>query len=191
VSARADDTIAAIATAPGGGIGIVRLSGRLAEPIVASLVRPWPQGRPPSHKLLLGWAHDPASGERIDQVLACVMRAPRSFTGEDVAELQAHGGARLLARLLEAVLARGARLAEPGEFTRRAFEHGRIDLTRAEAVAQLIAARSDRALAAAQSLAGGALAAEVGAIRAAVARSIAADSITSTYSHPLYQRAAG
>ena len=71
---------------------------------------------------MLGWAHDPRTGERIDQVLACVMRAPRSYTGEDVAELHGHGGARVLGQLLDAVLAQGARPAQPGEFTRRAFE---------------------------------------------------------------------
>jgi tRNA modification GTPase len=167
------DTIAAIATATGGGIGVVRVSGPHAEAIVAQVVRPWPSKRVPSHQLRLGWACDPKTGERIDQVMACVMRAPRSYTGEDVAELQGHGGARLMQQLLEAVLAAGARLAEPGEFTRRAFEHGRIDLTRAEGVAALVAARSSKALAAAQALAGGALEREIAAIRSALVRALA------------------
>jgi tRNA modification GTPase len=167
------DTICAIATATGGGVGIVRISGPHAEAIVASVVRPWPRARPQSHKMILGWAHDPRTGERIDQVLACVMRAPRSYTGEDVAELHGHGGARVLERLLDAAMAQGARAAQPGEFTRRAFENGRLDLTRAEAVAELIAARSDRALAAARALAGGALEKEVIAIRGALVRALA------------------
>jgi tRNA modification GTPase len=167
------DTIAAIATGVGGGIGIVRISGPRAEAIVAQLVQPWPKSRPPTHKLLLGKVRDPATGEVIDEVLATVMRAPRSYTGEDVAELQGHGGARVLQRVLDCVIAAGARQAEPGEFTRRAFEAGRIDLTRAEAVAQLIAARSDRALKAAQALAGGALEKEVRALRGEIVHALA------------------
>jgi tRNA modification GTPase len=157
-------TIAAIATGLGGGIGIVRLSGPLAEPILAALVRPWPK-RAPSHKLHLGQAHDPLSGERIDEVLAVVMRAPSSYTGEDVVEIHGHGGQLVMERILAAALAAGAKLAQPGEFTRRAFEAGRIDLTRAEAVAQLIGARSDRALRAAQSLHEGALETAIRAAR--------------------------
>jgi tRNA modification GTPase len=145
----------------GGGIGIVRLSGPLAEPILAALVRPWPpqgQGKKaPSHKLHLTNAYDPVTGERIDEVLAVVMRKPRSYTGEDVAEIHGHGGRLVMERVLQAAVAAGAKLAQPGEFTRRAFEAGRIDLTRAEAVAQLIGARSDKALRAAQALHQGAL----------------------------------
>lgn len=152
----ARETIAAIATAVGGGIGIVRLSGSRAGEIVGKLVRPWPQ-RPQTHKLQRGDVHDPATGERIDEVLAVVMRQPHSYTGEDVAELQGHGGALVMQRVLQAALAAGARMAEPGEFTRRAFEAGRIDLSRAEAVAALIGARSDKALRAAQAMSGGAL----------------------------------
>jgi tRNA modification GTPase len=156
VSPSKSSTIAAIATGLGGGIGIVRLSGPLAEPILAALMRPWPK-KAPSHKLHLGDAFDPLTGERIDQVLAVVMRKPRSYTGEDIAEIHGHGGRLVMERILAAAVAAGARLAQPGEFTRRAFEAGRIDLTRAEAVAQLIGARSDRALRAAQSLHEGAL----------------------------------
>ena len=170
---KARETIAAIATGVGGGIGIVRLSGPQAEPIIAGLVTPWPKSRPPTHKLHFGRVRDPATGEIVDEVLACVMRAPRSYTGEDVAELHAHGGARMMQRLLELVLAAGARLAEPGEFTRRAFEAGRLDLTRAEAVAELIAARTDRALAAARSLHSGALEKEVRGLRSELVRALA------------------
>jgi tRNA modification GTPase len=101
------------------------------------------------------------------------MRAPRSYTGEDAAELHAHGGARVLQRILDAVLAAGARMAEPGEFTRRAFEAGKLDLTRAEAVAELIAARTDRALSAARALLSGELEREVRAIRQELIRALA------------------
>lgn len=158
------DTIAAIATAPGGGIGIVRLSGPRAAEIVGRLARPWPP-RPQSHKLQRAVVHDPATGARIDEVLAVVMRGPKSYTGEDVAELQGHGGPLVLQRVLQAALDAGARLAEPGEFTRRAFEAGRIDLSRAEAVAALIGARSERALRAAQAMNAGALAERIARLR--------------------------
>ena len=158
------DTIAAIATAVGGGIGIVRLSGPRAAEIVGKMVRPWP-GKPQSHKLQRTVAYDLRTSERIDEVLAVVMRAPKSYTGEDVAELQGHGGPLVMQRLLEAVLVAGARMAEPGEFTRRAFEAGRIDLTRAESVAALIGARGERALRAAQAMNAGALAERIVRLR--------------------------
>ncbi|HEX6838549.1 MAG TPA: tRNA uridine-5-carboxymethylaminomethyl(34) synthesis GTPase MnmE [Polyangia bacterium] len=158
------DTIAAIATAVGGGIGIVRLSGPRAAEIIGKMVRPWP-AKPQSHKLQRTIAYDLATSERIDEVLAVVMRAPKSYTGEDVAELQGHGGALVTQRLLQAVLAAGARMAEPGEFTRRAFEAGRIDLSRAESVAALIGARGERALRAAQAMNAGALAERIVRLR--------------------------
>jgi tRNA modification GTPase len=160
------DTIAAIATPPGsGGVGIVRLSGPMAAQILETLIgRP----APPDRQFVHGMAREPASGERLDEVLAVVMRAPRSYTGEDVAEIHGHGGALNLARLLRAALSAGARAAEPGEFTRRAFENGRLDLTRAEAVVSVIGAASERALRAAQATLGGGLAARVGALRASV-----------------------
>jgi tRNA modification GTPase len=160
-SAEARDTIAAIATAVGGGIGVIRISGPRAEAILAALIRPWPhqKTRAPSHKLVHGHVVDPITGEKIDEVLSVVMRGPHSYTAEDVAEIHGHGGPRVLQRVLEVVCRAGARMAEAGEFTRRAFELGRIDLTQAEAVAAIVAARSDRALKAAQRI----LAGEVGA----------------------------
>src|SRR5262245_44223175 len=114
------DTIAAIATATGGGIGIVRISGPDALAVGARVARPWPEA-PDSHRM---WRAQAAG----DQVLCVVMRAPRSYTGEDVVELHGHGGALSLERLLGAAVAAGARVAEPGEFTKRAFLHGRLDL---------------------------------------------------------------
>lgn len=139
-----NDTIAAIATAPGsGGIGIVRVSGDAARlvleclfsPIRADVAgfRPWMLHR--------GKIKD-AQGRMLDDALAVFMPGPKTFTGEDVVELQCHGGPVLLAAVLEACLESGARLAERGEFTRRAFLNGRMDLTQAEAVAEMIAAPS-------------------------------------------------
>jgi tRNA modification GTPase len=168
----ARETIAAIATPAGGGIGIVRISGPLAEDIVRRLVVPFP-AKAQSHKLHLAKLKDPSTGEVIDEVLAVIMRRPRSYTGEDVAELHAHGGPRVLERVLDAVLRVGARQAEPGEFTRRAFEAGRIDLSRAEAIAEVIAARSDRALRAARQILDGKLADAIGAARQALVLALA------------------
>lgn len=157
-----DDTIAAIATAAGpGGVGIVRLSGPRAIEIVAEVLGIAPAEL--DRTVRVGWARDPA-GERIDQVIAFAMRAPSSFTGEDVAELQGHGGAYNLDRLLDGVVARGARIAEPGEFTRRAVANHKLDLLRAEALLEVIHAGSERALRLAQANLGGALGIEVAAL---------------------------
>lgn len=139
-----DDTIAAIATPPGaGGIGIVRLSGPRARLILARLFVPRrPRPDFPSHLLLHGTVRTLA-GEALDEVLAVLMRAPHSYTREDVVEFQCHGGFQVLDDVLRQVLAAGARLALPGEFTRRAFLNGRLDLTQAEAVIDLIEARGN------------------------------------------------
>ena len=140
------DTIAAIATAPGqGGVGIVRLSGTEAERILTEVFRPAGKSSAPliSHMLTYGYVMD--KGEKVDECMAVIMRAPRSYTREDVCELQTHGGSYTCQKVLEICLAHGARLAEPGEFTRRAFLNGRIDLSQAEAVMSLIAARGQQA----------------------------------------------
>lgn len=149
------ETIAAIATASGvGGVGIVRVSGPDAVRIVAATLGIEPEllGR----EVRVAWAYD-TRGTRLDQVIAFAMRAPASFTGEDVAELHGHGGSHNLDRLLAAVLDRGARVAEPGEFTRRAVENGKLDLVRAEALLQVLHAGSERALRIAQANLGGRL----------------------------------
>ena len=139
-----NDTIAAIATAPGqGGVGIVRLSGPEAEAILLRVFRPAGKAALTSHLLTYGHAYD--GEETIDECMAVVMRAPRSYTRENVAELQLHGGSYTVQRVLALCLREGARLAEPGEFTRRAFLNGRIDLSQAEAVMSLIASRGDQA----------------------------------------------
>lgn len=139
-----DDTIAAVATAPGtGGVGIVRISGTAAAEVLMRVFRPAGARTAVSEpwKLLRGRVVG-AQGAVLDDALAVFMPGPRTFTGEDVAELHCHGGVALLAAVLDEVCTAGARLAERGEFTRRAFLHGRMDLSQAEAVAELIAAPS-------------------------------------------------
>ncbi len=141
-----NDTIAAIATPPGiGGIGVIRVSGPEAFAFVHPLLRQ-PGGRtdiPPSHLLTYGQIVDPATEEIVDEVLAAFMRAPRTYTREDVVEIQGHGGPLVLQRILRLVLAQGARMANPGEFTLRAFLNGRLDLAQAEAVMDLIDAQTE------------------------------------------------
>jgi tRNA modification GTPase len=141
------DTIAAIATAPGeGGVAIVRISGVDAEALAAKIFAR-PQGRNGklrSHRLYHGKIYNPATERAIDEVLLTVMRGPHSYTGEDVVEIHGHGGAFLARQILGLVLGQGARQAEPGEFTKRAFLNGRLDLAQAEAVLDLIRARTDK-----------------------------------------------
>jgi len=140
------DTIAAIATAAGAaGVGIVRLSGPRARAIAGTLTGATLRARHAHHVRFLD-----ADGAAIDDGIALWFRAPRSYTGEDVVELQAHGSPVLLAQLLRRCLALGARMARPGEFTERAFLEGRLDLAQAEAVADLIHAGSEAAARAAR-----------------------------------------
>ncbi|HEX6796353.1 MAG TPA: tRNA uridine-5-carboxymethylaminomethyl(34) synthesis GTPase MnmE [Ktedonobacterales bacterium] len=165
-----DDTIAAIATPPGaGGIGIVRISGPDAFAIGLWLFRAadhaYRETPPPSHLLTYGHAIEPQSGEALDEVLAAFMRAPRTYTREDVVELHAHGGPLLLRHILAAALAAGARAARPGEMTLRAFLHGRLDLAQAEAVMALINAESDAGRRLALRQLEGALSAAIGRAR--------------------------
>ena len=140
-------TIAAIATARGeGGIAIVRVSGGEAERILAAAFVPAGKVKTlASHRLYFGHAVDERGGV-IDEVMAVLMRAPRSYTREDVAEIQCHGGGAAAAQVLRRVLALGAVPAAPGEFTRRAFENGRLDLSEAEAVMGVVSAGSEAAL---------------------------------------------
>ena len=133
-----DDTIVAISTPPGrGGLGVVRLSGTLAVEIATRLIRLW---TPPleTQRATLGTFAEMESGRELDQVVVTCFRAPHSYTTEDVVEISCHGAPVVLRYLVERCLAEGARAAEPGEFTLRAFLHGRIDLTQAEAVRDLI-----------------------------------------------------
>jgi len=149
ISTLRDDTIVAISTPPGeGGIGIVRMSGPDALKI-ANAIFYSPKGIRPScsesHRLHYGFIIDPHSGERIDEVLLSVMRAPHTYTREDMVEINCHGGYLVLRRVLELTIRQGARPAMPGEFTMRAFLNGRIDLTQAEAVLDLIKAKTEEA----------------------------------------------
>ncbi len=144
------DTIAAISTPMGeGAIAIVRLSGSEALKIATSIFRA-PSNEPlneqPSHTIHYGHLVDPETDQVVEEVMVSVMKAPKTFTREDVVEINSHGGIVAVNRVLELVLAQGARLAEPGEFTKRAFLHGRIDLSQAEAVMDLIRAKTDRAM---------------------------------------------
>ena len=152
------DTIAAIATAPGqGGVAIVRLSGPDAEAILMRLFRPARRGLTALTSHLLTYGHILDGDAPLDECMAVLMRAPRSYTREDVAELQLHGGSYIAQRVLALCLRCGARLAGPGEFTRRAFLNGRVDLSQAEAVMALIAAQGEQAhRAAMHQLSGGA-----------------------------------
>jgi tRNA modification GTPase len=142
-----DDTIAAISTPIGqGGIGIVRMSGPKSLIIAERIFRPGKAGNISalvSHSMTYGHAIDPADGSIIDEVLVSIMRSPNSYTKEDVVEINCHGGMISVRRLIEVTVSQGARLAEPGEFTKRAFLHGRINLSQAEAVFDLISARTD------------------------------------------------
>jgi tRNA modification GTPase len=155
-----EDTIAAIATPPGeGGIAIIRISGAGAENIATKIFARahGRNGRLASHRLYHGAIHDPKTNGMVDEVLLAIMRKPRSYTGEDVVEIHCHGGAFLVRKILGVALAQGARQAEPGEFTKRAFLNGRMDLSQAEAVLDLIRARTDKSAQLALSQVGGEL----------------------------------
>lgn len=139
------DTIVAIATPPGqGAVGVVRISGGKAGRLIESVWQPLKRDakrKLEPRQLTLGWAM--SKGKKIDQALAVFMPAPHSYTGEDVAELQTHGGEAVTQAVLSACLESGARLAEPGEFTKRAFINGKIDLVQAEAVLDLVQSENE------------------------------------------------
>ncbi|MGC9197172.1 MAG: tRNA uridine-5-carboxymethylaminomethyl(34) synthesis GTPase MnmE [Syntrophobacteraceae bacterium] len=142
------DTICAIATPIGeAGIGLIRLSGPEALKTAQRIFRrSGAEQQLKSHVLHYGWIVEPGSGEVVDEVLMCFMAAPRTYTREDVVEINCHGGFSVLNRVLRLVVSAGARLAQPGEFTRRAFLNGRIDLSQAEAVIEMIRTRSEQGL---------------------------------------------
>lgn len=163
------DTIAAIATPPGtGGLAVIRISGRDALLVADKLFAPGRSGAPtpsscPSHTVHHG--HVTRAGHAIDEVLLTVLRAPRTYTREDTVEIGCHGGPVITREVLRAALESGARLAEPGEFTRRAFLNGRIDLAQAEAVADLIHARTEQAAGAANAQLAGHLSRRIAELR--------------------------
>jgi len=163
------DTIAAISTPPGeGAVALIRISGPGGPAILRGIFQP---GFPVPRRATYGKIHD--GGRVLDQVLVTVFPGPASYTGEDMVEIGCHGGILLAASLLELVLRSGARAAEPGEFTHRAFLNGKIDLTRAEAVMDLISARTPLALRAAAEQLQGRIGEEADAIRAGVLELVA------------------
>ena len=142
------ETIAAIATAivpQQGSVGIVRLSGAEARAIAQALFHSPGQQSWESHRILYGYVRDPQTQQTVDEALMLLMWSPRSYTREDVVEFHCHGGIMAVQQVLQLCLAQGARLAEPGEFTLRAFLNGRLDLTQAESVADLVGAQSPQA----------------------------------------------
>ena len=141
------DTIAAISTAPGvGGISIVRISGSDAMKIAKKIYRGKDLDKVATDTINYGHIVDPANDDsRVDEVMVSVMRAPKTYTKEDIIEINCHGGIQVTNKVLQLVLRNGARMAEPGEFTKRAFLNGRIDLSQSEAVMDLIDAKTDEA----------------------------------------------
>ncbi len=170
-----EKTIAAIATPIGiGGIGIIKISGRNAKNIARKIFRP---KRPiksfDSFRLCLGHIIDPKSNLPVDEVLLSIMHAPFSYTREDVVEVNSHSGYTILSRILQIILQAGARLAKPGEFTLRAFLNGRIDLTQAEAIIDLINAKGDMSVQLAASQLAGGLGTRIKEIRQVIVETLA------------------
>ena len=140
-----EDTIAAIATPLGeGGIGIIRISGESSRNILDRIFKPAGISDYSNRKMTYGNIVDPSSDKIIDEVLCVYMKGPKTYTTEDVVEINCHGGTVPLRRTLDLVLKNGARIAEPGEFTKRAFLNGRLDLSQAEAVIDVIKAKTDK-----------------------------------------------
>ncbi len=161
-----DDTITAVATPPGeGAIGIVRLSGSQALAIGRRCYRPQKPCGWQSHRAYIGFVVDPATNERLDQALCTFMRRPQSYTGEDVVEFSCHGSPAVLRHVLAMLVAQGARLARPGEFTLRAFLNGKLDLAQAEAVMDVVRARTGKGVSFALSQLEGRLSRQVQALR--------------------------
>ncbi|MCX7951223.1 MAG: tRNA uridine-5-carboxymethylaminomethyl(34) synthesis GTPase MnmE [Clostridiales bacterium] len=145
-----DDTIAAISTPVGeGGIGIVRMSGKDSLDIIARIFKSFKNKNVKemkSYTMMYGFIVDPKSNEKVDEVIISYMKAPNTYTREDIVEVNCHGGVVAVKRILSLILENGARLAEPGEFTKRAFLNGRIDLSQAEAVIDLIRAKTTESM---------------------------------------------
>ena len=178
-----DDTIAAISTAQGtGGIGIIRISGEKAFDIASRIYR----GNKDfvelkSHTINYGKVINPVNEDTIDEVLVSKMKKPNTFTREDIVEINCHGGTVVLKRILETVINEGARLAEPGEFTKRAFLNGRIDLSQAEAVIDIINAKTTESTKAAVSQLEGKLSKRIKAARSKLIELIAHIEVTVDY----------
>ncbi|MGA3231773.1 tRNA uridine-5-carboxymethylaminomethyl(34) synthesis GTPase MnmE [Lactiplantibacillus pentosus] len=141
------DTIAAISTPPGeGGISIIRISGDQTFNVVTQIFKGKDLSQVKSHTINYGHIVDPDTHQEVDEVMASVMRAPKTYTREDVVEINCHGGLVATNEILQLILSHGARMAEPGEFTKRAFLNGRLDLSQAEAVMDLIRAKTDKSM---------------------------------------------
>lgn len=172
-----EDTIAAVATPAGeGGIAVIRVSGPKAVSVVQPFFRSARNGKlegQPTHTIHHGIFSD-EEGNVVDEVLISLFRSPNSYTGEDVVEISCHGGMKLVSRILDALIRSGARQAGPGEFTKRAFLNGKIDLTQAEAVLDLIRAKSDASLEAAVSQLQGRLSKKINALK---------DKLLNVYAH--------
>jgi len=180
------DTICAVSTPLGmGGIGIVRMSGPGVVGVASKIFQPENTivgiGYQ-SHHIMYGRVVNTDSKEVVDEALLSFMRAPKTYTREDVVEINCHGGPAAVRKVLELCVKAGARLAEPGEFTKRAFLNGRIDLTQAEAVMDLIAARTELSLAAAVNQLGGGLGGKVGLVREALAELLALTELSIDFS---------
>lgn len=174
MSIAAEETIAAISTPPGeGAIAIVRLSGDEAVTIASRVFKGKDLTRVASHTINYGHIVDLTDGRVIDEVMVSVMRAPKTFTVEDVVEINTHGGIVATQRVLQLVIGAGARPAEPGEFTKRAFLNGRIDLTEAESVMDVIRAKTDRAAQVAVDQLGGNLRQLIGNLRQDILNTLA------------------
>ena len=168
------DTITAISTPIGeGAIAIVRLSGPEAVSMTARIFKGKNLNQVDSHTIHYGKLIDPKTSEIAEEVMVSVMRAPKTFTREDVVEINCHGGMVAVNRVLELILSIGARLAEPGEFTKRAFLNGRIDLSQAEAVMDLIRAKTDRAMSVALKQMDGRLSGLIGKLRQELIETVA------------------
>jgi len=168
------DTIAAVSTPVGeGGIAVIRISGSDSLRILSSLFRRKNDGGFLSHRFYYGEIVSPDNGVVVDEAMCVFMRAPRSFTCEDVVEIQCHSGTLIIQQILALVLSRGARLAEPGEFTRRAFLNGRIDLLQAEAIIDLVRGKTEASLAVARQQSDGLLSAALIKIRDMIRQALA------------------
>lgn len=179
-----EETVAALSTPVGtGGIAVIRMSGPDALSIADRIFQSSRRKRiaeTESHKALYGWIVD-MDGERIDEVLALGMHAPHTFTGEDTVEISCHGGMYICRRILEALIQAGARMAEPGEFSKRAFLNGRMDLTRAEAVMDMISAQTAYSLKAAAAQLSGNLSGEMERLRTILIDTIVAMEVNIDY----------
>lgn len=168
------DTIAAISTPIGeGGIGIVRISGPDSLSIAGKIFSSKSSGGLKSHRFSYGVVTDPVSRDVVDEAMTVFMKGPNSYTREDVVEIQCHGGTLVVSRVLSLVVSAGARLAHPGEFTKRAFLNGRIDLVQAEAIMDVISSRTDASLALAQHQREGLLSKRIAGVRESVLHALA------------------